>query len=130
MSQYVRVNCSVLENVKPQLAAKAVREMNGNLTLEPKMKFRDSIRHDLLNDATSIICRDGQPLNVGFKLVDNKLTIVGDFWRTGLKQKDFVDQFCFNYQKLAVQQMQKENNMTLLHKEVEADGTLVLRYAC
>ena len=129
MSQYVRVNCSVLENVKPELAAKAVKGIDKNLTLEPKMKHRDSIRRDLLNDATSVICRDGQPLNIGFKLADNKLTIVGDFWRTGFKQKEFTDQFCFNYQMLAVQQMQKENNMTLLHKNVEEDGTIVLRYA-
>ncbi len=130
MSQYVRVNCSVLENVKAGLAAKTVRTMEKDLTVEPKAKYRSMIPTQLYSDATAIICRNGSPIGIGFNLQENKLSVVGDFWRSGYKQKEFIDKFCFNYQQLAVQQMQQDNNMTLLHKTVEEDGTLVLRYAC
>lgn len=134
MSQYVKVNCTVLENVKPELVSKAVAKLEKGMTLEPTAKHKNHLRGNLVQDADSVICRDGRPIGVGLKLNKTqgkaKLSVVGDFWMSGFKQQEFIDRFCFNYQQLAVQQMQQQSGMTLIHKNVEEDGTLVLRYAC
>ena len=134
MSQYVRINCEVLENVNAKLVGKAVAQVEKGLTLEPTMKHKGILRKNIVKDTDSVVCRNGCPIGIGFKLEQNngkpKLKIIGDFWRSGFEQHDFTNKFCFNYQQLAVQQMQKKTGMTLIRQQQEEDGTLVLRYAC
>ena len=130
MSQYVRLSLNVLDCVKPSLIAKAVQKMGHGLKLKPANSVKAS---GITRGATGIVFVNQAQTNIGFSLAKNgdktRLNVIGDFLGSGLEQKSFVRDFCKAYRVTEVQQMVEERNMTLLHRNVEEDGTIVLRYA-
>lgn len=133
MSQFVRVNCTVLEDVKPRVLRRAIRNIEGqHLDLDPSVKSISS-SYGKESDVDCVVTKNGTPLTLGFKFLKEnektKLNIRGDFWRTGYEQKSFQNMICQHYQVEAVSQQQQLSGGQLLTRTTEADGTIVMRYA-
>lgn len=132
MSQFVRVNCTVLDNVKPRTLRKAIQMIpNLNLDLDPKVKrLRNTYGKDEVDCG---LTKNGKSLSLGFKFITErektKLNIRGDFWMTGLEEKSFKNMVCQRYQIEEVTQQQKATGGRLVARNVESDGTVVMRYA-
>ena len=131
MSQYVHVECNVLEDVKVNILNKALSNMKGGLSMKPVNKAKPN---RLRGKVDTVLCDHGNETSIGFQFVPNKnnklkLVVAGEFYGSGFNKNDFIDDLCKNYQLAHVNQMIKDNNWNMVSRKVEEDNTVVLRVA-
>ena len=139
MSQFVRLNVNVLDEVEPALFNLAINNMvvtgHGKFTLDTNQKsihVAEALGERTSDEVDCVLVEDGNETTIGFKfgIGENKnLQIRGDFWRTGFQEKSFADLIAQNYAATKIHVNEINNSKRLINRSVRADGAIVLRYA-
>ena len=140
MSQYVKVQCNVLDDVNPALFLKMIEKLKvksapGQYGLNTELK---RTRYSGKDDVDCVLTCNGRILPIGFKFtkeldskthrMKTKMAIRGDFWNTGLDEVDFPNQIRQTYQVTHLTQVAYKGRVTMQPK-VRPDGKIVLRVA-
>lgn len=127
MSQWRKYNAQVLENVKMDTLQKACEDMGVSFDTSVKSvgnTYGESAKVD------AGLFKDGQALPLGFifKHEDGKvkLELEGDFWRTGLDERSFVDLLSRSYQKYNIIEQVTNQGWFIDRNEVDAEGNVIL----
>ena len=131
MSQYVYVQCDVLENVKASILKKAVQNMKEGLDIRMVSSIKNPTA--IQENFDAVLMDRKNPTTIGFKFSQEKnktkLIVAGEFYGTGFNRDTFIQDLCREYQLANVNQMIKENNWNLVSRKVEEDNTVVIRVA-
>jgi hypothetical protein len=125
MSHYLNIKCTALTDVKPEILKKALKKMNSEFNIESVDKFKNIATFNM----DALLTISGVPSTIGFKFnVDNKdqikMEVGGEFYGTGFKLGNFVNELCYNYSLILVDQMIKKNNYKTIKQKVDEDGTI------
>ena len=141
MSQFVKVNCQVLDDVNAAVFKKMIESMKlegkkennrYSLDINAKKVTGSYIRENDDTDVDCVLMENNKRLPIGFKFIKEgnklKLNIRGDFWGTGFEENSFKDLISKNYQIANIMLKNKNNGNTLVSRTVKEDGSVVLRY--
>ena len=127
MSQWRKYNAQVLENVKMDTLEKACEDMGVRFDTNIK-NVENTYGESAKVDAGLIKDDRVLPLGFIFKHEDGKikLELEGDFWRTGLDERTFVDLLSRSYQKYNIIEQVTGQGWFIDRNEVDADGNVIL----
>ncbi len=137
MSQYVKVQCEVLDDVRPSLFRELIQHLDGGIyDLNENLK-QVKAYGGITGDVDCVLTKKGEPLSIGFKFtpvkaqdgtVKRKLEIRGDFWMTGLTEEKFANTIRQQYQVMHLTRVVHQNQVTQ-KPVVRKDGKIVFRVA-
>lgn len=126
MSCWRTYTCDVLKDVDRELVLEALKEMNVGFDMS-KTHVKDFYGSDS-SDCDGVLVVNDQPINVGIVFNDktNHLSLVGDFWNTGLDAMEFQDSLSQTYQKINIMYQAELNGWTVDEEtmEITEDGSV------
>jgi hypothetical protein len=138
MSQYVKVNAKVLDSCKPAILEEALEKMGLKINKNLKEVFGYNKQDHGEVDYTIIFPNhtSAEETNtVGIKYERDKYyntsaTILGDFWRTGYSQQQFMKQLLQKYQEININDIQlNQYGGQLLERRELSNGDVQLVYS-
>lgn len=127
MSCWRTYTCDVLKNVNRDIVVEALKDLGMGINLNEKTVHG---RYEGRSSAVDgvLINREGRQIDVGVRFNDNTghLSLVGDFWRTGLDAQTFQDNLSQAYQKINIMHQAELNGWTVDEETMETteDGSI------
>lgn len=126
MSHWKTFTNDALTNTKTDLLSKALKEMGVDLDTSIK-----SISNTWGNEQVDMGFKvNGEVVALGFKQVGNKLELKGDFYRSGLRESDFMDKVSQFYTKEdIINKINTQSNYTVDSMTTNQNGEIeILAY--
>lgn len=122
MSHLTTYKSNVLKNCKKGILDKALRDLG----LKVDYSIKEVKNTYITEPVDGCFIKDGEKISVGIKFEksgkDTILTVAGDFFRTGLTEKTFIDNLSQNYKKYDVISKCKEMGWTINKEDVFLDN--------
>lgn len=128
MSHWRKYSSNVLDDVKMDLLTKACNDVG--VTYDTSIKHVGSTYGSEGANVDAGIKKDGRELQLGFifKQEDGKTKLVleGDFWGSGLNERNFVDNLAQHYKKHKIIQQAENQGWFFDKNETDKDGNIIL----
>lgn len=113
MSQFRRFKNEVLKDVDERLFFETMEELG--FECKKQNQVSNAYGKDSVDGA---FVRDGKTLPIGYKFIENSdgklsLEVRGDFWNTGLRENEFVNQISQMYQKNRITNTLEDNGLLI-----------------
>ncbi|MBN1121303.1 MAG: DUF1257 domain-containing protein [Anaerolineae bacterium] len=118
MSHFTRVQTRLSDLI---ILEKALVELN--YRVEENGIVRDFGDNE---ESVDLLIRTGEPYDIGFKLVDGSIKVVGDFSALKWNPRQFLDRVTQRYAYLTVLDQAEEKGWQLSAEEVQPDGSIRL----
>lgn len=126
MSCWRTYTCDVLKNVNKDLVLEALKEMN--IGVDETVRKVYGRYESRSSDCDGVLVVRDQAIDVGIIFNDDTghLSLVGDFWNTGLDAQEFQDSLSQTYQKINIMHQAELNGWTVDEDTVETmeDGSI------
>lgn len=130
MSCYRKYTADVLKKANKKDLHKACQRLGFDFD-ESKKEVNASFERRR-EKVDAVLVKDGKALSLGFNFnKDGKFEVEGDFWRTGLADKTFVDDLSQAYAGESLKRQLRVNyGMRIDKDEINEDGDLVIEAIC
>lgn len=126
MSCWRTYTCDVLKNVNKDLVLEALKEMN--IGVDETVREVYGRYENRSSRCDGVLEMRGDRIDVGIIFNDRTghLSLVGDFWNTGLDAQEFQDSLSQTYQKINIMHQAELNGWTVDEDTVETmeDGSI------
>lgn len=118
MSHLTTYNSNVLVNCKMFLLDEAAKELGYTLNHD-----RKKINTSYINtNVDAVFMKDGKSMPFGIVIKDNKVSIVGDYYMTGVTEKSFADALSQMYKKQDVLYQCRQQGWTVERNDITLDN--------
>lgn len=126
MSCWTKQSSAVLSDCKKDLLERALGTLG--FTLDNKQKKVHNTWGS--SDCDAALVKDGRTMPLGIAYAEEegktKATLVGDFWGTGVNERNFVNEMSVAYSKESIKQYCDENGYAIDVDSVNDKGEIVM----